>query len=98
MKTTKNDSTAEILKEFVFPLTIVKDLAEECGHSGFVVDSLMIKLERALQRQHESDIQAFEEMLKDELHIGGFADANNDLIVNRNRLRAELRKKLDKLK
>lgn len=99
--TGKNDSTrAKILKEFKLtvaqsaPFTFLgrwNDADFDWLEQGFL---------KALARQREEIVRSFRDEVigKDELHTGGFADANNDLIVNRNRLRAELRRKLDKLK
>jgi len=106
MKTTKNDSTAEILKE-------LKEWWDDDHTSGLFMeqhtladfDRMYLLIEQrvlqALQRQRESDIQAFDKMLADELESGtglkDFVFRDNDAIA-RNELRAELRNKLDKLK
>ena len=94
--TTKNDSTAEILKEFdsVFRKAPIDYYfydspfyESECGKK------VKIFIAQALQRQRESDMQAFEEIIGPDNPMVGL-----QTIVAQNELRAELRQKLKGMK
>ena len=103
MKTTKNDSTAEILKEFddFFKGTKVVETPARNLNVEIVRDFFI----KQLQRQREEIVKLFRDEVigEDDIYDTSKPWTDTEKIVNRNmmnrnRLREEQRQELDKLK